>query len=112
VFFGRIPIKGGYAAFRANRERLSWAQWRGPAKPSADDKKSADASGKRLENYNSSVEIEAAELGFDSDELMARQEMEHIWYTSRGMRSPYDRVNAPAAPNPVEKDEDEKEPAE
>lgn len=111
VFFGRIPIKGGYAAFRANRERLLWAQWRGPAKPSADDKKSADASGKRLENYNSSVEIEAAELGIDADELMARQEMEHKWYTSRGMRSPYDRVNAPSAPS-GENDDDEKEPEE
>jgi capsid protein len=106
IFFGRIPIKGGYAAFRANRDRLLWAQWRGPAKPSADDKKSADASGKRLENYNSSVEIEAAELGYDADELMLRQETEHRWYTSRGMRSPYDRVNAPAVPPPDEKDEE------
>lgn len=88
---GRIPFKGGYPAFRANRDRLLWTQWRGPAKPSADDSKSADASGKRLENYNSSVEIEAAELGHDADELMARQEMEHKWYVSRGMRSPYDR---------------------
>ncbi len=104
VYYGRIPIKGGYAAFRANRERLLWAQWRGPAKPSADDKKSADASGKRLENYNSSVEIEAAELGHDADELMARQEMEHNWYLDRGMRSPYDRVNAPTAPSGGDRD--------
>ncbi|SMD18171.1 phage portal protein [Rhizobium sp. RU36D] len=109
IFFGRIPFKGGYAAFRANRDRLLWAQWRGPAKPSADDKKSADASGKRLENYNSSVEIEAAELGHDADELMLRQEMEHNWYISRGMRSPYDRAgSAPSPPSP-EKDDEEKE---
>ena len=106
IFYGRIPFKGGYQAFRANRDRLLWAQWRGPAKPSADDKKSADASGKRLENYNSTVEIEAAELGHDADELMLRQEMEHNWYLSRNMRSPYDRVNAPAAPAPSEKDEE------
>lgn len=96
VFFGRIPIKGGYEAFRANRDRLLWAQWRGPAKPSADDKKSADASAKRIENYTSSVEIEAAELGHDADELMQRQEVEHRWYVERGMRSPYERINAPA----------------
>lgn len=109
VFYGRIPIKGGYEAFRANRDRLLWAQWRGPAKPSADDKKSADASGKRLENYNSSVEIEAAELGHDADELMARQEVEHKWYTERGMRSPYDRVNAPTPPASTSKGGEEGE---
>lgn len=97
VFFGRIPIKGGYQAFAANRDRLLWAQWRGPAKPSADDKKSADASSKRIENYTSSVEIEAAELGHDADELMLRQEAEHKWYIERGMRSPYERPNTPAA---------------
>ncbi|CDZ53068.1 phage portal protein [Neorhizobium galegae] len=94
---GKIPFKGGYRAFRANRDRLTWTQWRGPAKPSADDSKSAEASGKRLENYNTTVEIEAAELGHDADELRLQQEKEHKWYTSRGMRSPYDHTNPSAA---------------
>ena len=54
---GRIPFKGGYEAFEANRDRVSWAQWQGPAKPSADDLKSAKASSERLENGTSSIEV-------------------------------------------------------
>lgn len=111
IYYGHIPFKGGYAAFHANRERLLWAQWRGPAKPSADDKKSADAAAKRIENYTSTVEIEAAELGHDADELMQKQQEEHEWYLARGMRSPYDRPNAPAVERD-QKDDDDKETAE
>lgn len=107
IFYGRIPFKGGYEAFSANRDRILWAQWRGPAKPSADDKKSADASTKRIENYTSTVELESAELGHDVDELMRRQEEEHRFYLDRGMRSPYDRPNTPASSAKLEDDEDE-----
>lgn len=108
IFHGRIPLKGGYPAFAANRDRLLWAQWRGPAKPSADDKKSAEASSKRMENYTSSVEVEAAELGHDADELRLQQEEEHNWYTSRGMRSPYERPNM-GTPAGSKEGDDEKE---
>lgn len=107
VFYGRIPIKGGYEAFRANRDRLLWTQWRGPAKPSADDKKSAEASAKRIENYTSCVQIEASDLGYEGDELMHQQEYEHRWYVAHGMRSPYAPANAPAE-NP-DGDDDEKD---
>lgn len=108
VFTGRIPLKGGYAAFRANRDRLLWTQWRGPAKPSADDKKSAEASARRLETYSTTVEIEAAELGHDVDELQARQHAEHEWYTSRGMRSPYEARASQPAPTAGNDDDDER----
>jgi lambda family phage portal protein len=87
---GVIPLKGGYRAFNANRQKLSRAQWRGPAKPSADDNKSAQASGRRLENRTSSLEIESAELGFDHDELVDDQIREHKKYREAGMASPYD----------------------
>lgn len=89
---GRVPFKGGYEAFRANRVRLFWAQWRGPAKPSADDQKSAKASTERMNNFTSTMEIEASELGHDADELRERQYEEHQWYVERGMRSPYERA--------------------
>lgn len=99
IFTGRIPFRGGYAAFAANRDRLLWTQWRGPAKPSADDKKSADAASKRIESYTSTVEIEAAELGHDADELRSRQEEEHNWYLARGMTSPYERRGSTQGPS-------------
>lgn len=109
AFTGRIPFKGGYEAFKANRDRLFWTQWRGPAKPSADDQKSAKASTERMNNFTSSMEIEASELGHDSDELRERQHEEHVWYTSRGMRSPYDRAGqAKAGPDDDLENGDEK----
>jgi lambda family phage portal protein len=108
VFSGTVPIKGGYEAFNANRDRLCWAQWRGPAKPSADDKKSADAAAKRVETYTSTVEIEAAELGQDGQELREQHLEEHEWYVSRGMRSPYERAGTSTPSREKSEDEDEK----
>lgn len=92
---GRIPFKGGYDAFKKHREALCWSQWRGPAKPSADDNKSAQASGRRLENRTTSLEIEASEIGYDHDELVEAQIREHRRYQDEGMVSPYDSKNAP-----------------
>jgi phage portal protein, lambda family len=40
---GRIPFPGGYMAFVAQRSAACAADWRGPAKPQADDLKSAKA---------------------------------------------------------------------
>lgn len=40
---GRIPFPGGIRAFRSQRAAASSADWRGPAKPQADDLKSAKA---------------------------------------------------------------------
>lgn len=40
---GRLPFPGGIYAFFANREAASRADWRGPAKPQADDLKAAKA---------------------------------------------------------------------
>ncbi|WP_353619417.1 phage portal protein, partial [Ochrobactrum sp. SFR4] len=34
---GRLPFKGGYNAFLAHREKITWALWQGPAAPNADD---------------------------------------------------------------------------
>ncbi|TIQ75218.1 MAG: phage portal protein, partial [Mesorhizobium sp.] len=78
---GRIPFKGGYQAFAANRERVSWALWQGPAKPSADDGKSAKASTERLVNGTSTLASECAELGYDPDEVFEQRVREHQKYT-------------------------------
>jgi lambda family phage portal protein len=88
---GRIPFKGGYEIFRANRKRLSWAQWYGPAAPTADDHKSEKARTERLENGTSSVEVENSETGVDSEELYQQRLALHKRCILDGIPSPYER---------------------
>lgn len=94
---GRIPFKGGYEVFRANRDRACWALWQGPAKPSADDGKSAKASTERLVNGTSTLAAECAELGYDPDEVFEQRVREHRRYTEAGMPSPFVPRNSAAA---------------
>ena len=90
IGMGWISLKGGYAAFDSNRDWLCRATWRGPAKPSADDNKSAQAAGRRIDNRTSSLEQEAADLGNNHDETFEAQRREHKKYRDAGMASPYD----------------------
>ncbi|MBZ8133238.1 phage portal protein [Afifella sp. IM 167] len=87
---GRIPLKGGYEAFVANRGAVTWAEWQGPPAPSADDYKSARASSERLENGTSAIEIECAAGGVDPEELFEMRVRTHRRYQEEGMRSPYE----------------------
>lgn len=89
---GRIPIKGGYEAFRANRDAICWALWQGPAKPTADDGKSAKASSERLWNGTSTLADECAEQGKDPDEVFDQRKREHEKYLAAGMPSPFERA--------------------
>jgi lambda family phage portal protein len=86
---GRIPFKGGYAAFLAHRDSVVAAMWQGPAKPTADDHKSARASTERLSNGTSSIAIETGDLGTDPDALFEERQREHQRYADAGMQSPY-----------------------
>ncbi|MGV8956139.1 MAG: phage portal protein [Cypionkella sp.] len=63
---GVVPFKGGYAAFAANRELVTNAEWPGPAQPTADDYKSAMAAKLRIELGLSSMEDEAMLMGRDA----------------------------------------------
>ena len=103
---GRVPFKGGYAAFAANRQAMSWAQWQGPSKPTADDGKAAKASTERLQNGTSSVEIEAAELGVDPDEIFEQRQRLHKKYQDAGMQSPYAPRVGGGAPAPDEREKE------
>ncbi|WP_116131171.1 phage portal protein [Tropicimonas sp. IMCC34043] len=87
---GRIPLRGGYAAFRAHRAAITRAQWQGPPRPTADDKKTAQAASERLRNGTSSIEIETGDLGTDADTLFEQRQQEHRRYVEAGMASPYD----------------------
>lgn len=91
IRLGRITFKPGYRFFAAHRRALCNAKWQGPAKPSADDYKSARASSERLENGTSSLEIECAELGHDPEQVRAERLADHEWHIEHDMRSPYDR---------------------
>jgi lambda family phage portal protein len=88
---GRIPFKGGYAAFAANRDDVCWTQWQGPAKPTADDYKSARAATERLANGTSTPDIECGETGSDAEEVFERNVYWHKRYQEEGMPSPFDR---------------------
>lgn len=88
---GRIPFKGGFAAFAANRDRVCWAQWQGPAKPTADDLKSSKAASEKIANGTTSLERQCAEDGVDHDEIFEERLREHRRYVDAGMVSPYDR---------------------
>lgn len=88
---GKLPFKGGYEAFRANRDKVLWATWQGPAKATADDQKSAKAATERLLNGTSTPDMECAEIGVDAEEVFERRVFWHKRYLAEGMQSPFDR---------------------
>lgn len=88
---GRIPFAPGYQAYREHRERVNWALWQGPAKPSADDGKSAKASSERIFNGTTTLADECAELGRDPEEVFEQRRREHDRYRAAGMPSPFER---------------------
>ncbi|WP_051370734.1 phage portal protein [Mesorhizobium loti] len=91
---GRIPFKGGYPAFAANREDVCWALWQGPAKPTADDGKCAKAQTERLINGTSTLEAECGALGHDPEEVFESRQYWHKRYVDAGMPSPFVARNA------------------
>jgi capsid protein len=92
---GRLPFKGGYEAFAANRDKVLWAVWQGPAKATADDQKSAKAASERLLNGTSTLDMECAEIGADAEEVFERRLYWHKRYEAEGMQSPF--VHNPGA---------------
>lgn len=88
---GKLPFKGGYEAFLANRDKILWAQWQGPAKATADDQKSAKAASERLLNGTSTLDMECAEIGADAEEVFERRAYWHKRYVDAGMPSPFVR---------------------
>lgn len=98
---GRIPFKGGYRAFAANRAAVMWADWQGPAKPTADDGKAAKASTERLQNGTSSLAIECAELGLDENDVFAQRVAEAKRYEAAGLPNPFARQQGGGGDAPV-----------
>ena len=86
-----MPFKGGYAAFAANRDRVIDAEWRGPARPSADPYKDAMAEKVRLETGTMTLQEAWAERGQDWEEGLAQIAAEHRRFDKMGVRSPFGR---------------------
>lgn len=91
---GRLPFKGGYEAFRTNREDVLWTLWNGPAKPTADDGKAAKAATERLTNGTSTFESECAERGLDPEEVFESNRRWHQRFTAAGLPSPFVAKNS------------------
>jgi len=96
---GRIPFKGGYEAFAANREKVCNAEWAGPAQPTADDYKSAMAAKVRIETGLSTLEDEAMLMGKDAAALREKQEAEIADLTKRGIPVPFGRSTGGGGPD-------------
>jgi len=97
VVEGRIPFKGGVAAFMANRDKASWAEWVGPPPPTADDLKSAKAATERLGNRTSSLAIESAAVGYDPQDIAAMRAADIRLYEGLDMDDPYLPIDAALA---------------
>jgi lambda family phage portal protein len=104
---GRLDFPGGHAAFLANRDLACWALWQGPAKPSADDGKSAKAATERITNGTSTLAAECAEIGADPDEVFEQRVAEHKRYLAEGMPSPFVPKNS--APQATTDDENDRQ---
>ncbi|MGR3576991.1 MAG: phage portal protein [Sagittula sp.] len=102
---GRIPFKGGYEAFAANREDVLWTLWNGPAKPTADDGKSAKAATERLVNGTSTFEAECAERGLDPEEVFESRRHWHKRFVDAGMPSPFVARNSGGRDETEDKDD-------
>jgi capsid protein len=105
---GRIPFKGGYEAFAANREALTWATCIGPSRPTADDEKAARASTERLLNGSSTLDVECGARGLDPQEVFESNQYWHQRYKEAGMPSPFERK---AGSQPASEGKDNKEAA-
>lgn len=88
---GRVPFKGGYRAFAANRDRVIDAEWRGPARPSADPYKDALAEKVRLETGTMTLQEAWSERGQDWEEGLAQIQRENARFEEMGIRSPFGR---------------------
>lgn len=113
IGLGRIPLRGGYRAFQRYRDAVCWAEWQGPARPTADDFKSAKASTERLQNGTSTLKQECAELGLDVNDVIATRAAEKAKLEAAGLPVPFAKVTGgqPVVQEDAEGEQEEAEAA-
>lgn len=91
---GRTPCvvngRHGLDAFLANRAALCRGAWRGPAKPTADDQKTANAQKTKLTMGVTTLEAESAEYGMDWEDVAEQQKRERDLYKRLDLTHPVD----------------------
>lgn len=91
---GRVAFPGGYTAFLKRKADVCQAEWFGPAKPTADDFKTAKAQTERLENGTTSLAYECAEYGLDPETVMEQRAQDRKLAEKFGLPDPYAPKNA------------------
>lgn len=87
---GLTPFPGGHARFLRQRSAASQAQWRGPAKPSPDELKTATALKILVRDIGvMSVSTAAAELGLDADAEQNQRAQDRRRAERLGLPDPY-----------------------
>jgi lambda family phage portal protein len=104
----RIPFPGGYEAFRKWRNETVQAEWFGPAKPTADDFKTAKAQTERLTNGTTSLAVECAEYGLDPETVMEQRAQDKKLAERYGLPDPYPPRILPGAADESLPDDDDK----
>lgn len=85
---GRIPLPGGIDTYVANRTSLLRSDWRGPAKPQADDLKAAKAYQALLSLGVVSQEMVCNDLGVDHEDVHEQLSREKISREAKGLAEP------------------------
>lgn len=107
---GRIEFPGGVDKFNAFRMEAVQAEWNGPAKPAADDLKSAKAASARLESGTTSLAYETAEYGLDPETVAEQRAQETELYKSFGLADPHAPKLTGGANDPGNDPADDTEP--
>lgn len=94
---GWIEFPGGFGAYRAQRPAVVNASWQGPARPTADDLKTAKAQGERLERGITTLAFEAAEYGLDWEEVLEQRAQETLRAAELGVPDPHAPKGLPSA---------------
>lgn len=92
VWSGRIPFRGGHAAFKANFQRAVDAEWRGPERPSADPYKDSLADKIDLEIGANSLQRIYAAKGLDWEEEVDQIAREVKKIAAAGFTPPHGRM--------------------
>ncbi|MDX2265437.1 MAG: phage portal protein [Hyphomicrobiales bacterium] len=106
---GRTPFPGGLQAFLAQRAAVCRAEWHGPAKPVADDLKSAKAQDIRLKLGTATLASLAAEEGGDWEDNADQLAREVAAFRERGLMHPFVAEVEKAKSAATEREEDDEE---
>lgn len=108
---GLTPFPGGYTRFLRQRAAACRAEWRGPAKPSPDELKTATALKVLVKDIGvMSVSTAAAELGLDADAEQQQRAQDRKRAARLGLPDPYapapgtPGTHDPTAPDPYAPD--------